>query len=983
MKNNRKAILVQLVTTTGLVLMPTTVQAHDRSSALKLSSLEALLPGNFITPAAGELPTHFIQASDTSSSAVSAGDQVEKDENDIVVTGSRIARTTYNSPSPVAVIDAAQIEQSGTGNVYDLLNRSPQFGVGRGPASAGAYSVEAGAQFVNLRGLGLNRTLVLINGQRRVSGASSTSAVDLSSLPANVIQRLETVTGGAAAIYGADAVSGAVNVLLKDDFDGIELTTRQGLSSRGDAYSASYGVLLGGDIGERGHVTVAASYNFDDDLYLRDRSYTRRFPFLSANPANTGPSDGIFDNITFNNVRFLETPPTGHFIIDGVRYTYDNGVRPIQSESRPYAFPDDFFGIGGDGFDVSAYDGLRSQSKVFSTLAHLTYDVLDGVKFTADLQFSQAKGYIAGQPQYGYGYQIGRANPFLPADVAALMDANGLTTLSVSRTNEDHGASYRAVTRQTYTGVAKLDGQLTSTVNWSVFGQYGRFTNNDVFGNNQIVSRLNEALDVVAGPNGPMCASAAARAAGCAPLNVFGANVATPEAVKYFHYDSRNQTTNTQTVFGAQLNGDLFDLPAGPLAFSVGAEYRRETTRVVADPLAVRGELFDTIGANLSGKFNVKEIFGEVLVPILRDQPLAERLEVDGAVRFSDYSSVGSTTTWKAGLVYAPISDIRFRVTRSRSVRAPNLNELFSPGSLSNQFYFDPCNNTQINATPTRAANCAALGVPAGFSDPLLALARFVQTSGNPNLSVEKSDSLTLGAVLQPSFLPGFSASVDYFDIKIKGAIDTISVDAILSGCVDGPAPVPLLCNQIIRRGDSAITQVNLTSLNIGESLVRGIDFTTDYRTDAGSLFGDPLVLGLSLFGSYYIKNEKTVDTTKPENVLKYAGSILAPRFRGTATATASAGPLNIAWTLRYISPSKVDLNVSKEFRDDNDLPRKVYNDVFVSYDVTDKFKLGAGVNNIFDVHPPAGYTTFSGNFNASLYDNVGTYFFMTAGLKI
>jgi outer membrane receptor protein involved in Fe transport len=965
MKNKRSEILARLAGTAALLLLPTMAQAGAPAADMSTPVAQAGTGSAANTPAAAE-----------ESDAATDGE-------DIVVTGSRIARNTYNSPSPVAVIDAAQIEQSGTGNVYDLLNRSPQFGVGRGPASAGAYSVEAGAQFVNLRGLGLNRTLVLINGQRRVSGASSTSAVDLSSLPANVIDRLETVTGGAAAIYGADAVSGAVNVLLKENFDGIEFTTRQGLSSRGDAYSSSYGVLLGGNIGERGHVTVAASYNFDDDLYLRDRSYTRKYPFLSANPANTGPNDGIFDNITYNNVRFVETPYTGHFIINGVRYTYDNGVRPIQNGSRPYAFPDDFFGIGGDGFDVSEFDGLRSQSKVFSTLAHLTYDVVEGVKLTTDLQFSQAKGFIVGQPQYGYGYQIQRANPFIPADVAALMDANGLTTLSVSRGNRDHGASYRDVLRQTYTGVAKLDGDLTSTVKWSVFGQYGRFTNDDVFGNNQIVSRLNEALDVVAGPNGSMCASAAARAAGCAPLNIFGDNVATPEALKYFHYNSRTHTTNTQTMFGALLNGTVFELPAGPLAFSVGAEYRRETTKVVADPLAVRGELFDTLGANLSGKFNVKEVFGEVLVPLLREQPFAHSLEVDGAVRFSDYSSIGSTTTWKAGLVYAPVRDIRFRVTRSRSVRAPNLSELFSPGNLSNQFYLDPCNNTQINATPNRAANCAALGVPAGFSDPLLALARFVQTSGNPDLGPEKSDSLTLGAVFQPTFLPGFSASVDYFDIKIKGAIDTISVDAILSGCVDGPAPVTLLCDQIIRRADSAISQVNLTSLNIGESRVRGIDFTADYRTDVGALLGNPLVLGLSLFGSYYIRNEKTVDTTKPENVLKYAGSILSPRFRGTATATASAGPLNIAWTTRYISPSKVDLNVGKEFRDDNDLPRRIYNDIFASYDVSKSFRLGAGVNNIFDVHPPAGPTTFSGNFNASLYDNIGTYFFMTASLKL
>lgn len=951
--NYRTAKLIQLAATAACVTVPVVAVAQERPAP---------------SPPQG-----------ASGSATSTPDR--DDSADIVVTGSRIARSGYDSPSPVAVTNAEQIERSGVGNVYDLLNRSPVFGIGSGPSSVGAYGGETGAQFVNLRGLGTNRTLVLVNGQRRVSGASSTSAVDLSSIPTSMIDRIEVVTGGAAAIYGADAVTGAVNILLKDKIDGIQLTTRQGLSSRGDGYSSTYGVLIGGPIGDRGRITVGASYNYEAALYQRDRSYTRSTTYLTSNPANTGPNDGIFDNIAVANARFPDTSYGGTFTIGGTRYTYDNGVRPIHNDSLLYG-PDSYFGVGGDGFNGSDFDALRSGSKVFSALTHLTYKVFDGVNLTTDLQFSRTIARVGGQAPFGFDYVITRDNPLLPASVAALMDANALGSITVSRTDRDNGANVRRLARQTYTGVAKLDGTLTSSIKWSAFAQYGEFTNNDVFAGERVVPRFYEAIDVVSGPNGPMCRSATARAAGCLPLNIFGPNAATPAALAYFQHDETTLVTNTQTVFGGQINGDLFSLPAGPLAFSLGAEYRRETTKVVADPLSVRGELFDKIGADLTGRFDVKEVFGEVSVPLFRDQPFAKSLEVDGAVRISDYSTIGTTTTWKGGVVYAPVEDIRLRLTRSRSVRAPNLSELFNSGALSNSVYLDPCDATQINSSPNRAKNCAALGIPAGYVDPLLGVAKFVQTGGNPNLAPERSDSLTVGVVLKPSFLPGLSASVDYFDIKIDRAINTLPINNILSGCVDGPTPSPLLCSQIIRRADGGITQVDVSPLNVGSLRARGIDFNADYRTRLGTLGSDPLMVGLSVFGSYYIKNAVIADRSKPDVVLNYAGSILVPKFRGNATASVDVGPLSIAWTARYISPTKADLNVGSEYRDDNNVARRLYNDIYVKYDLTSKFQVGAGVNNLFDTHPPFSADTYTGTFGGSLYDNVGTYFFLTAGVK-
>lgn len=945
------------------------------------AALDILLAGSGLV-AEGVRPGLFVirPARETNVPAETPASASNVDE--IVVTGSRIAQTGYNTPSPVAVTGPQQIARTGVSNLYDVLNRSPQFSVGVGPASAEGYLGEVGASFVNLRGLGTNRTLVLINGQRRVSGASTTSAVDLSSIPAGMVQRIEVVTGGAAAVYGADAVSGVVNVFLKDQIDGLEINARQGLSSHGDASSYSLGALLGGRLGDRGRVTVGFSYNHDDSLFQRQRGFTRNYVNLEPNPANTGPNDGIPDNLAFNNSRFPNTTYSGAFAIGGTRYTYDGALRPLRNDSLPYG-PTSYLGVGGDGFNGADFNGLRPEVGIISALTHLTYEVSDSINLTSDLQFSQNRSNQQLQPLFGFAYPITRDNPFVPAPVASLMDANGLSSITVGRTDVDQGLNSRDITRTTFTGLFKLDGKITPSISWQAFAQYGRFENKDIFRNERITSRFNEALDVVQGPAGPMCRSATARAAGCQPLNIFGLNVATPQALAYFHHDPITYTSNSQTVAGGQLSGNLFSLPAGPLAFSAGLEYRRETTEVQADTLASQGALYYGHGGNLTGEFDVKEAFAEVLVPLLRDVSFAKSLDFNGAIRESDYSTIGRTTTWKAGLVYAPIDDVRVRVTQSRSVRAPNLSELFNAGVQSQVAYLDPCDITQISSAPNRAANCRALGIPAGFRDPLSGTLRFANTSGNPNLRAEVSNSTTVGVVVQPRFLGGFSASVDYFDIRIKGAINTLPVDNILSGCVAGAAPTALLCNQINRRADGGISFVRLAPLNIGQLQTRGLDLAADYRFGAGDIAGEPLRLALSFAGSYYMKNDALVDASHPEDTLHYAGSVTNPKFRGNLTASAQLGAINASWTARYISPAKVDLNVSDEYRSENNLGRRLYNDIYVTYDVNEKVRLGAGINNVFNVKPPYSFVTYTGTGVGSLYDNIGTSFFVTAGLKL
>ena len=912
--------------------------------------------------------------------SATATSQADAADPTIVVTGSRIARSGYAQPSPVAVIDAEAIEQSGFSNVSDILNRTPQVGVGLGSANS-YFNADAGAAFVNLRGLGTERTLVLVNGRRRVPGTELSSAVDLSTIPANMIERIEVITGGAAAVYGADAVTGVVNLQLRKDVEGVEVSGRSGISSRGDAASRSIAVLAGTKFGDRGSITVAGSYNKEYPLAARQRAFGRRQVDLFGNPDNTGPADGIFDSIAVANYRYPGTSYGGAFVVGGTRYTYDGGLRPTRNDATPYG-PLGFLGVGGDGFDDADFAPLRNESEVIATLGHGEYELAAGVRLFADVQYSHTETVANLQPTFDFDLVVQRNNPLLPADVAALMDRNGVTSITVGRTNVDQGISQRLVDRDSWTAVGGLEGDLGERFDWTAFAQYGEYRSHTTRTNDRINSRFREALDVVAGPNGAaICASAAARAAGCQPLAILGPNAASQAAIDYFRYDSVRDVKNGQTVAGAQLTGRPIDLPAGPLSVAAGVEYRKETLDVDSDPLAAQGLLFNNSGPSVEAEFDVKEAFGELLVPILANQPLAETLSVEAAARVSDYSTIGTTFAWRLGGDYAPVRGVRFRVTRSKSVRAPNLNELFSPGTFSGAFILDPCDATRRTLSPNRAENCAALGIPATFTDPRAGETKDVRSGGNPALREETSKSWTAGVVLTPAMIPGLSASVDWFKIDIGGAINSVPLQSIVEGCVDASSIDNAFCSLITRRADLAIGTVNVTDINIGRLTAEGIDFQANYGHGLGNALGAPSRVRLAVAGTYLIKNELLVDRDDPASIDINRGEVDNPKWRVNVTPGISVGNLSLDWTMRYISKAKVDVEASAESRDDNNVSDRFYNDVYAAYQATERFRLYAGINNVFDVAPPFSAVTFQGTGRGALYDNIGRYLFVGANI--
>lgn len=932
----------------------------------------------------------FVQPDEGGDSIVEvapAADEWEEQRDDqITVTGSRIARSGFDTPTPVTVLDNARIQMAAVSDIGDLLLQTPAIAVGENAVNAN-FSQDAGASFVNLRGMGTDRTLVLVDGRRRVSGGQSLSAVDLATIPANLIDRVETITGGASAVYGADAVTGVVNVILKDDFEGLQLSARGNLSQDAGADNYSLGLLTGAMFDDdKGSITFGVSYDRSTHLRPHQRYYTDGDFRTIPNPANTGPNDGIPNNIHVDEHRLPGLVRSGAFYLPDAFapvsgdfiYTYDNGaLRPTMNDLY-YQGRTGFSAVGGaDGFSVAEMNQLRPDQKVLAAITRFNYAVADNIDLYAHAEFANTQTLDNTQPFFDTpgSIIIDIDNPLVPEEVRQLMVDNGLTEFSVSRFHHDQGTQQEEIERNTISIDTGLKGVLPNGWNWDVFVQYGRYrAHKSKY--TRIEDRFYNAIDAIELDGEIVCADPAARAEGCVPLSLFGANAATPEAIDYMKHYRLQDLTNTMKTGGAQLNGDLFSLPAGPLQFALGTEYREETASFRNDGLAITNQLFrfDNGQVNSDASFDVYEGFVEVLAPLLRDQPFFHALNFEGAMRYSDYSHVDETFAWKLGGDWSPIPDVRFRVTRSKSVRAPNLSETFNPGNIQNLPNSDPCAEDQIDESPTRRANCEALGVPLGFDDEG-AKGDFGLIGGNPNLKPEEARSWTIGAVLEPSFLPRFRASVDYWDIAIAGAINTPNIQTIVDRCVDLPTIDNVFCSLIQRRPDFEIEFVRVTDANIGKLTARGVDFQAQYVTEAPFVPGD---LNLYFNGTLLLEHEELFDASDPTTLIIRTGETSHPKFRGTLVAGWDNGPVRVDILTRLVGSATVDKQAAPELNERPTVNPKVYNDIIVGYNFSEKVSLTAGVKNLFYVIPPRTAATYRGNFQSGgLYDVIGRTFFV------
>ena len=668
-----------------------------------------------------------------------AADEAEEDLilEEVTVTGSRIKRKDLIATSPVNIITTEAIELSGSTHVANFLNELPSAGVpGSVDTATNFRTSTTGLNTIDLRNLGSNRTLILVNGRRHVGGAAGSPTVDVSMIPAALVQRVEVVTGGASAVYGSEAMAGVINFIMKDDFEGVELNARFGTSEKGGADETDFSFLAGSNFADdRGNATVYLGYSNRGVLRSSDRAISAH----DATNSSFGPKGHFFD--PGFNVSLTQDDDTGLF-------------------NKPFVAAE-------DGFDRNAVRLIRVPTERIQFNANLKYKINDNMTFFNESSFNRLTSSSQLEPSIvGFFISVGSIpninvpidNPFVPTELrdAVLGATPGAQEIIMFRRFTEIGPRTSNVQRQTFRTAFGLEGDINDNWDYELYYQFGTNTQDQTNGGVYNTANFLNALDVESnGAGGFQCVNSLARDLGCVPINVFGANTITGAALDFIKVDSQLTTRMTQQVAGATVTGSLLDLPAGELGVAIGGEWRKEKSAFNSDSLAASGLTSGNSIPNTVGEFDVYEMFAEAIVPILKDSPFAEYLGLEFAVRNANYSTIGSNWAYKISGDWRPFEDLRFRGGYSTAVRAPNIGELFNPGGETFRNFTDPCafggqggvsadGNTVYDVqSATVQTNCATLGTatldPAGIN----IRSAGGLSAGNPDLNEETCHSGT------------------------------------------------------------------------------------------------------------------------------------------------------------------------------------------------------------------------------------------------
>jgi len=820
------------------------------------------------------------------------------EERDIVVTGTRVVRDGFQAPTPLQVLTEEDIENSSpTNNISDFVNQLPALAASIRPSNSRLElsNGQAGINALNLRSLGTVRTLVLINGRRSV-GSTANGVVDINTIPQSLVQRVEVVTGGASAAYGSDAVAGVTNFILNNEYEGLKLEGDIGVTDRGDGFNYS-GAITGGlkFAGGRGRLIVAAEIAHTDGIFSvdpgeRDWNHTGfvriQNPAWPANPAaprylirtevgqaNSTPGGLITASTGGTTNRLCGT----YFDQGGAVRKYQYGAltfpSPVCAVTAPASLSSPSLNQGGDWRvnDTGRRIGLNPEEDRYGLFGRLSFDITDGVTLFAEASYNRQETLFNAGPNLMTGLSIAASNCGAAATAPTTCNAflyqtlgpaqlAGITGVTLATSGADlpfRGSNNERKVERYLIGAEGNFQAFGKTARWDIYGQYGRADLHEELINIQQTVRRNNALAAVFAPAGNpgglpvgsiQClinvnASTADDDPACRPLNLFGLGVADPAAIDYILGDPYRDQVLEQTVVGANFSFTPFATWAGDVSVAVGAEYRKEEIDGFV-PAEFQPIFNPTTGASTSvwsvgnfrpskGSYNVKEAYFETVVP------LGFGLEFNGAIRATDYSTSGFVTTWKLGATWQPIDDIVIRVNRSRDIRAPNLNELYQAGTANTSTVTNPFFPGPGPGTITYPANLSYLGT----------------ITGNLNLQPEKADSWNIGAVLSPRFLRGFTFSADYWRVKVKGAIDSLSADDIVNRCFEGLAD---FCAAITPDpANPSRVLISRQPVNFSSILMRGLDFEAAYRRRIGN--GNFSLRGLA---TRYIEN--TVATGVP-----------------------------------------------------------------------------------------------------------------------
>jgi iron complex outermembrane receptor protein len=916
-------------------------------------------------------------------------------EGDIVVTGSRIPRTDLQASSPVAVVGQEKIALDGNNTLESSLNALPQFQGNTGSTTnaqggAGVYSAD-------LRGLGPTRTLVLVNGRRFVP-ADTNLAVDLATIPEALVKRVEVVTGGASAVYGSDAIAGVVNFIMVDSFNGVRLSGDTGITDRGDGFRVKGDLTIGAGLGDRGNVVANFAYSKQNTVLAGDRDFSA----VTLNELGDKLIPSGSNNIPGT---FLGFSPAVLKSLKGVgqnaNCTAATGIR-FDQQGAPVVFcdPEDRYNFAPTNLLVRPQ--VRYQ---VSVLGH--YDVTDTI--TAFVEgfyidntnaYQQAPAAFTAQTARGGILDIPNAatNPaLLPATRAFFAanqavfdpDGNGIyQTINALTRPQELGPRVFNFERKSLNLTGGLRGSL-GRLKWE-----GYYSHQDVdqFAealNTVSTTRLSQGLDTIIDPTGKVvCRSVIA---GCVPVNIFGINALSDAAKAFITPAATARTSLSRDMLGASLAGTLFDNWAGPVGFAVGAEHRREKFTYSPDAIVATGETAGGVPSPAGrGGISVSELFGELRIPLLTDRPFFHDLAVEFAGRYSHYSTIGNAFTYKAGAEWSLTSWLRLRGAYQRAVRAPNLNELYSPQAETFVAGTDPCDRRRSPSTAVKAF-CVQQGVPTSAIDTFQAAQiGFNQLSGgNPDLEEEKSNTYTIGAVLSPRFIPRLNITVDYYNISVGRAISSISAQLVVNQCFAALQLSDPFCSRVSRFPNGEINDVQSTLINAAALKVSGIDAQLDYSLALPGLFevsGKAAKLAIQVAASWQFEDSlvSLPGVAKLDCSGRFgpgcsgAGVPLSASFKAIGSLTYASGPVTLRLQARHIGAIRKLAGITA-FRDR--FGSETDFDLAARFRVDEHFEFFGGVNNLLDNQPPLMGFRLGGppNTNEQAYDLLGRRFFFGA----
>jgi iron complex outermembrane recepter protein len=916
--------------------------------------------------AATEAPTP-LHASDASAPAL-----VEADAPDTIgevnIIAARVPEAGYETTAPLASIGSGKIEQQAATNVLQVLNQAPAFKATTTPTTNGVRAATPGASYADLRGLGSTRTLVLVDGKRfvpQIATALASYQVDLNQIPALLIERVETVTSGASAHWGSDAVAGVVNLVLKKNFEGFRTDVQAGASDYGDDQEYRVGVLGGTRLfGGRGHIEGAVDYvrnNGTGDVYTRP--WGKAGYQLAGNPCSvlataeqlasrgcTGGSNGLAQMLIVPEVRFGNIAPGGLILDTSLRGTqFGPGGVPVPFQFGEYAGAGATM-QGGDAANLrnNINTGISMANYVhrLGTYARFSYDLTEQSSGYVEASYSSSAGGGQTLPSRDAGPMVNtiRAdNAFLPQSIRDAMLAGGIDSFQLGRVNRDIGYQQMRQDNDTVRVVAGLEGALRGSWRWDASYVFGTNHYRLADSPNRIADHYRWAVDAVVDPlnGGIVCRSTLTDPGnGCQPLNLFGEGSPSPAAIDYVTDATWQDTKYRQHAVSADLAGDLFETWAGPVSIAAGVAYRAERQDSRVDPIADAQRYDSTNSRPLDGGFDVKEGYIRSVLPLMSDLRWADSLALNAALRVADYStSAGTQWPWTLGLTYSPFDQLTLRVSRSRDIRAPNLYELQS---------------LPIYSTMNVAYNGLMLQV-------------MQDASGNPALRPEKSNTLTLGATWRSQAIPGLHLAVEYFEIDVRDIIAQRNLQQIANFCSMGtPEERAFHCSSFTfsTAGDVPL-RASTPYENLDSSRRAGVDFAADYGFEAAS---GRVSLGLS--GNFVTHYQADFGVGAVERAGDLQGS---PKLRAAFSLGYERLPVSVTAVARYTHSMLYDNTFVEGLHiNDNTVPSTTYVDFSARYDASKSLQFFGAVRNAFDKTPPYVPTAFGYPTSPVFYDMIG-----------